>query len=75
MIGNKGVSDNVLAELDRALNDHELIKVSIAGADKQGRRVITHTLCQASGAEIIQIIGRISVLYRPYREPKIIIPV
>ncbi|OQY49402.1 MAG: RNA-binding protein, partial [Candidatus Parabeggiatoa sp. nov. 2] len=50
MIGGKGITDNLLAELKRALEDHELIKVSIAGADKKERRALTEELCQASGA-------------------------
>ena len=50
MIGGKGITDNLLAELKRTLEDHELIKVSIAGADKEERRALTEELCQASGA-------------------------
>ncbi len=63
-IGNKGLTDNVLLELERALNDHELIKVAIAGLDREQRREVTNELCARSGAELVQIIGRISVLYR-----------
>jgi RNA-binding protein len=68
MVGGKGLSDSLLAELDRALNDHELIKVTIAGAEREERRQITEELCRASSAEVVQIIGRISVLYRKRRE-------
>jgi RNA-binding protein len=73
MIGGKGITDNLLAELKRALEDHELIKVSIAGADKEERRALTEELCQASGATQVQMIGRISVLYRQNKEPKIVL--
>ncbi len=71
MIGNKGINENVLVELDRALEYHELIKISIAGADREERRNLTEVLCQKSGAELVQIIGRISVLYRVSQEPKL----
>lgn len=64
MIGEKGVTENVMAELDRVLEDHELIKVTIASADRDERKLLTQTLCEASGAFLIQTIGRISVLYR-----------
>jgi len=74
MVGGKGITDNLLAELNRALEDHELIKVTIAGADKKERRTLTETLCQSSGAVLVQIIGRISVLYRPKKKPKLVIP-
>jgi len=65
MVGGKGLTDNLLAELERALEDHELIKISIAGAEREERRLLTEELCQVSGAQLVQIIGRISVLYRP----------
>lgn len=65
MVGEKGITDNLLAELNRALEDHELIKVSIAGAERADRRLMTEELCQTTGAQLVQLIGRISVLYRP----------
>ncbi|WP_353570157.1 ribosome assembly RNA-binding protein YhbY [Candidatus Albibeggiatoa sp. nov. BB20] len=71
MVGDKGISENLLKELDRALETHELIKVSIAGADKASRLEMTQALCEASKAETVQIIGRISILYRKNKEPKI----
>jgi RNA-binding protein len=74
MIGEKGITENLLAELDHALEDHELIKVSITGADKEERRALTEEICQASGATLVQLIGRISVLYRPSQEPQLVIP-
>jgi len=73
MVGEKGITDNLLAELDRALEDHELIKVSIAGAEKKDRRALSEALCQSCTAELVQMIGRITVLYRPAQEPKIVI--
>jgi RNA-binding protein len=73
MIGNKGVNDNVLVELDLSLEKHELIKVSIAGADRIQRRDISETLCQKSGADLVQMIGRISVLYRASQKPKLFV--
>ena len=65
MIGQSGLTDAVLAEIDIALNAHSLIKVSIRGADKnerieQGKKIEAHL-----GAEAIDQIGSIIVLYRP----------
>jgi RNA-binding protein len=74
MIGGKGITENLSTELNRALEDHELIKLSIAGADKEERRAIADELCQASGAELVQQIGRISVLYRPRKNPRLALP-
>ena len=73
MIGDKGASDNVLREIHYALDVHELIKVSIASVDKPKRRLITEKLCYSSRAILVQMIGRISILYRPKKDPKIII--
>ena len=64
MIGDKGLTDNVLTEVDVSLNAHELIKVKIAGAQKVVRQQITEKICQSSGCELVQIIGNISILYR-----------
>jgi RNA-binding protein len=71
MVGDKGITENLLKELHRALETHELLKVTIAGADKATRLEMTQALCEASQAEIVQIIGRISILYRKSKEPKI----
>jgi len=72
MIGDKGISDNVLAELDCALEAHELIKVSIS-ADKTQRRAMTEKISQISGAQIVQLIGHMSVFYRASEKPQIMI--
>ena len=72
MIGNKGVSDNILVELDHALEAHELIKVNIK-ADKTQRRAMTEKISQTSNAQIVQLIGNMTVLYRPNKKPRIVI--
>ncbi|MFZ9035855.1 MAG: ribosome assembly RNA-binding protein YhbY [Francisellaceae bacterium] len=64
LIGDKGLSEAVIAEIDAALLAHELIKVKIAGAERDVRRTITDEICQKSACELVQIIGNISVLYR-----------
>jgi RNA-binding protein len=73
MIGDKGINDNILTELDRALEHHELIKIRIAGASKDERRALSNEICQASNATLIQLIGNITILYRRSKEPKIMI--
>ncbi len=74
MIGQKGLSENVLTELEQALAHHELIKVSIASEDREERKVFTDEICTHSQAELVQRIGKISVLYRPAKKPKIQLP-
>jgi RNA-binding protein len=61
MIGGQGLTENVIEETNRALNDHELIKVKIAGED---RAAVIDALVEATGAESVQKIGKIVLLYK-----------
>lgn len=63
MIGQSGLTAAVLAEVDLALNSHELIKVRIR-AEREDRKQISETICTETGAELIQSIGQITVIYR-----------
>lgn len=64
-VGGKGVTDPVLAELDSALEHHELVKVRIASDDRDQRQGIIAELAERSGASLVQQIGKVAVLYRP----------
>jgi RNA-binding protein len=68
-IAGKGLSDGVVAELDRALNDHELIKVKLAITDREERRETIIALCQISGSELVQEIGKVALIYRAAARP------
>jgi RNA-binding protein len=63
MIGQSGFTDAVLAEIEQALNSHELIKVKIR-AERDERKLISEKICTDAGAELIQTIGQIAVIYR-----------
>ena len=64
LLGARGITDSVLAELGRALDHHELVKVRLAGADRAERSAQVDALLAASGAELVQQIGHIAALYR-----------
>ncbi len=64
MLGQKGLTDNVIAETDQALNIHELIKVKIIAADKQERLDIINAICEQLKAENLKLIGNIAIIYR-----------
>ena len=64
IVGDGGVSDGVIGETNRALEDHELIKVKINAADRDSRSLLGDALLEACGAEAIQKIGKVIVLYR-----------
>jgi RNA-binding protein len=63
MIGQSGLTAGVLAELEQALNIHELIKIKIR-AERDERKLICEKICTTTGAELIQTIGQIAVIYR-----------
>lgn len=75
MIGGKGLSSSVLAELDRALDRHELVKVQLAIDDREARAEAARALADRSSAEIVMQIGKVACLYRRNAdEPKIDLP-
>ncbi len=63
MIGHSGLTAAVLAEIELALDSHELIKVRIR-AERDDRKLISEKICAETGAEPIQSIGQITVIYR-----------
>lgn len=64
MLGQKGLTDAVLNEINIALEAHELIKVKVAAEDKLERQEVVNAILTASTAELISIIGHIAILYR-----------
>lgn len=69
IIGDKGLSEGVQEELERALNDHELIKIKIASTDRDERQETISALCTSNGAELVQTIGKIAVIMRRAKKP------
>lgn len=75
LMGQKGVNDGLLGELDVALSHHELVKVKLAGGDRDERAAALAALLEASGAELVQSIGHTATLFRRNTEqPKIALP-
>jgi RNA-binding protein len=75
MLGNAGLTDSVASELERALTDHELVKVSVRVGDRAARDAAFTELAARTASEIVQRIGNIGVFYRRRAElPKILIP-
>ena len=69
IVGDKGLSEGLQEELERALNDHELIKVQGASQDREARQEVIQALCETSGAELVQNIGKIAVIMRRAKQP------
>jgi putative YhbY family RNA-binding protein len=64
LIGEAGLAPAVLAEIDRALKAHELIKIRVMGAERDAREALLAQVCAATGAAPVQHIGKILVVYR-----------
>ena len=63
MIGQAGLTTAVLAEIESALDIHELIKVKIR-AERDARKTMCDEICASTKAELVQSIGQIIVIYR-----------
>jgi len=75
MIGQHGLTDGVVAETERALTDHELIKVRARLGDRGARDDALGELAARTGAAVVQRIGNVGLLYRKNKElQKILIP-
>jgi len=75
MLGNAGLTDAVAAELDRALSDHELVKVSARIGERTARNEALALLAGRTASELVQRIGHVGVFYRRRADlPKILIP-
>jgi len=68
-VAGNGLTENVLAELERALGDHELIKVKLAVGDREAKKEIIEKISQQCKAQLIQSIGHIILLYRKADKP------
>lgn len=69
LVGNKGISDGLVAETANALELHELIKVKVAAPDREARDQLVVAIAAASGALLVSRIGNVALLYRPRAEP------
>jgi RNA-binding protein len=63
-IGAKGLTDEVVAEIERALNAHQLIKVRAGGLERDARDEALSAICEKTGADAVQQVGKVFVLFR-----------
>ena len=64
LIGTKGLTDDVVKEVELALKAHELIKVRAPDLEREAREDALKALCERTGAQSVQAIGKVFVIYR-----------
>ena len=71
-VAGKGLSENVMTEIKRALFDHELIKVKFSVGDREVKNTLIADMCEQTGAALVQSIGNIALVYlsNPDADPK-----
>lgn len=75
MVGDKGLTEEVVAAADEQLKFHELVKVKLTGSDKATRGATSESLAAGTRSAVVQVIGRTVVLYRPRKKnPAIVLP-
>lgn len=72
-LGAKGLTDAVVAEVDLALEHHELIKVKVAAEDRDARDAMIAELAGRAAATLVQRIGNVAVLYRQSKDHRQIV--
>jgi len=73
-LGSNGLTEGVVAEIDNALNHHELIKVKVPTDDREEKSLIMDAIVRETQSEKLQVIGHTLIIYRPTEERKIQLP-
>jgi len=68
MVGHGGLTPAVIAEIDRALLAHELIKVKMVSDDRDARKAMAEAICAGTDAAPVQQVGKVIAIWRPKPE-------
>jgi len=74
LLGGNGLTEGVMAEIEVALEHHELLKVKVPSIDREEKIAIMDAIVREAKAEKVQVIGHILVLYRKAKEAKLVLP-
>ncbi|HCH32034.1 MAG TPA: ribosome assembly RNA-binding protein YhbY [Oceanospirillaceae bacterium] len=71
-VAGNGLSETVMAEITRALTDHELIKVKFSVGDRDVKNAMMADMCKQTGATLVQSVGNVALIYanNPDADPK-----
>ena len=68
-VAGNGFTENVSNEIERALTDHELIKIKLVAEDRDAIKALTDTICSSHNATLVQSIGHMLLIYRKTKTP------
>ena len=71
MVADKGLTENVMAEIESALEHHELVKIKLK-SDRETRKVWQNTIASSCNAEIVHSIGQVACFFRRNPEKQVI---
>ncbi len=74
LIGDAGLTEAVMREVELGLKSHELIKIKVAGDDRELRAQWLAKICDELHAASVQHIGKTLVIYRPAAKPTLVLP-
>ncbi|HEY9017467.1 ribosome assembly RNA-binding protein YhbY [Thiomicrospira sp.] len=75
IIGSQGVTDSLMAELNKSLEHHELLKVKMAAGEREDRKAIIDYVLTHSKAKLVQTVGKMFVIYRARsKNPELVLP-
>ena len=72
-VGGKGITDTLVAEIDLALEHHELIKIKVGAEDRDTREAMIEQIAERTDATLVHRIGHTAVLYRPSKDQRQIV--
>lgn len=68
LLGGQGLTAAVQLEIDRALRDHELIKIRLQAPNKEERKALINAICEHQQAEPVQLVGNVATIFRRREE-------
>lgn len=74
LLGQHGLTEGVLAEIDGALAHHELIKVKVTAEDRETRQLIVDAIVRETKAAQVQLMGNTLTLFRQAEESRFTLP-
>ena len=72
LMGAKGLTPEVIAEINYALEACELIKIKLTGVERAEKKAVLDTITQATSADLVQLLGHVATLYR--ENPDLLLP-